>query len=134
MGYWVIKQQTQNPVPKPLKWIGSAKEELTQFPDEVTKEMGHALHLAQIHMKAPNAKPLKGFGGAGVLEVVANHEGNTCRAVYTVKFQGIIFVLHAFQKKSKKGIETPKANTALIKARLKAASDYYDEHCRSKKP
>jgi phage-related protein len=86
--------------------------------------------LAQIGMKALKAKPLRGFGGASVLEVMEDHDGNTYRAVYTVKFAGIIFVLHAFQKKSKKGIATPKADIDLIKQRLKLAAEQYKQLVR----
>ena len=99
--------ETAKPKPKPLKWIGSSKEDLKAFPTEVRKPMGHALYLAQINLKSPTAKPLRGFAGASTLEVVEDHDGSTYRAVYTVKFQGIVYVLHAFQKKSKKGIATP---------------------------
>jgi phage-related protein len=74
-----------------------------------------------------DAKPLKGFGGAGVLEVVADQEGSTFRAVYTVKFAGVVYVLHAFQKKAKKGVKTPKAELDLIRKRLKAAGEHYEE-------
>jgi phage-related protein len=87
--------------------------------------MGHALHLAQINLKSPNAKPLRGFGGVSIFEVVEDHEGSTYRAVYTVKFQRIIYVLHAFPKKSKKGVATPKHDIDLIKTRLKAATEHY---------
>jgi phage-related protein len=117
----------------PLKWIGSSKEDLIQFPGEVRKAMGHALHLAQINLKPPNAKPLRGFGGASTLEVVEDHDGNTYRAVYTVKFQGVVYVLHAFQKKSKKGIATPKHDIDLIKTRLKAATEHYAKEQKGKK-
>jgi phage-related protein len=110
---------------KSLKWVGSSKGNLVEFPDPVRKEMGYALYLAQIGMKARKAKPLRGFGGAGVLEVVQDYAGDTYRAVYTVKFGGVVFVLHAFQKKSKKGAETPKAAIELIKARLKLANEIY---------
>jgi phage-related protein len=96
--------------------------------------MGHALYLAQIGMKAPKAKPLRGFGGTGVLEMVDDYRGDTYRAVYPVKFRGIVFVLHAFQKKSKKGIQTPKADIDLIRTRLKAAADIFDEFYRSANP
>ena len=88
--------------------------------------MGHALHLAQINLIPPNAKPLRGFGGASTLEVVEDHDGNTYRAVYTVKLHGIVYVLHAFQKKSKKGIATPQHDIELIKKRLKTASEHYE--------
>jgi phage-related protein len=128
-----MEVQSAKPAPKPLKWIGSSKEDLLQFPDEVRKAMGHALHLAQINLKPLNAKPLRGFGGASVLEVVEDHDGSTYRAVYTVKFQGTVYVLHVFQKKSKKGIATPKHDIDLIKARLKTASDDFEKQQRGRK-
>jgi phage-related protein len=89
--------------------------------------MGFALRQAQEGQKHVNAKPLKGFGGAGVLEVVEDHDGNTYRAVYTVRFAGVVYVLHVFQKKSKKGSKTPKPEVDLIKQRLKAAKDDYEK-------
>jgi phage-related protein len=89
--------------------------------------MGFALRQAQEGQKHVNAKPLKGFGGAGVLEVVEDHAGNTYRAVYTVRFAGVVYVLHVFQKKSKKGSKTPKPEVDLIKQRLKAAKDDYEK-------
>jgi phage-related protein len=87
--------------------------------------MGFALYLAETGGKHPDAKPLKGFGGAGVLEIVVDHEGATYRAVYTVKFRGTVYALHAFQKKSKTGIATPKKEIDLIWERLKRAQDHY---------
>jgi phage-related protein len=89
--------------------------------------MGFALRQAQEGQKHVNAKPLKGFSGAGVLEVVEDHAGNTYRAVYTVRFAGVVYVLHVFQKKSKKGSKTPKPDVDLIKQRLKAAKDDYEK-------
>lgn len=83
--------------------------------------MGFALYQAQIGRMHGSAKPLKGFGGAGVVEIVEDHQGDTYRAVYTVKFNSAIYVLHAFQKKSKKGIKTPQDDIELVKRRLKAA-------------
>jgi phage-related protein len=91
------------------------------MPDDVVDVFGFALHLAQLGRKHGQAKPLKGFGGAGVLEVVEDHKGDTYRAVYTVKIADIVYVLHCFQKKSTKGIETPKHEMDLIRERLKAA-------------
>jgi phage-related protein len=88
--------------------------------------MGYALYQAQLGLKAQSAKPLRGFRGAGILEIVEDHQGDTYRAVYTVKFSKIVYVLHAFQKKSKKGIATPKPDINLIKRRLKAAEEHYD--------
>src|SRR5579872_4531924 len=86
---------------KPLEFVGSSKDDLSDFPLEVKRSVGFALRAAQRGGKHPDAKPLSGFGGAGVLEVVSNFDGNTFRAVYTVKFKGVVYVLHAFQKKSK---------------------------------
>jgi phage-related protein len=128
-----MEDQPAEPAPKPLKWIGSSKEDLLQFPDVVRKAMGHAQHLAQINLKPPNAKPLRGFAGASVLDVVEDHDGSTYRTVYTVKFQGTVYVLYVFQKKTKKGIATPKHDIDLIKARLKTASDDYEKQQRSRK-
>jgi phage-related protein len=91
------------------------------MPDDVVDVFGFALHLAQLGRKHGQAKPLKGFGGAGVLEVIEDHKGDTYRAVYTVKIADIVYVLHCFQKKSTKGIETPKHEMDLIRERLKAA-------------
>jgi len=87
--------------------------------------MGYALYQAQVGRKAPSAKPLAGFGGAGVLEIVEDHQTDTYRAVYTVKFSELVYVLHAFQKKSKKGIATPKPDIDLIKGRLRTAEEDY---------
>ncbi|MBI4742933.1 MAG: type II toxin-antitoxin system RelE/ParE family toxin [Betaproteobacteria bacterium] len=91
------------------------------MPDDVIDVFGFALHLAQTGKKHNQAKPLKGFGGAGVLEVIEDHLGDTYRAVYTVKIVDAVFVLHCFQKKSKQGIETPKHDLDIIRERLKAA-------------
>lgn len=112
-------------VRKPLFWMGSTRRDLKNFPDEVQDVMGHALDIAQQGKKHRDAKPLSGFGGAGVLEIVEDHAGDTYRAVYTVRFMGAVYALHAFQKKSKKGIETPKQEIDLIKSRLKKAEEHY---------
>jgi phage-related protein len=106
---------------KPLFWVGSSKKELLALPGEVVHVFGYALYLAQIGGKHEQAKPLKGFGSASVLEVVEDWQGSTFRAVYTVRFASGIFVLHVFQKKAKKGIATPKTDLDLIRERLKAA-------------
>jgi phage-related protein len=105
--------------------VASAKEDLSGFPLPVRREIGFALRSAQKGGKHPDAKPLKGFGGAGVLEVVSSHDGDAFRAVYTVRFKGMIYVLHAFQKKSKKGIATPLTEINKIKKRLKTAEELY---------
>jgi phage-related protein len=94
------------------------------MPEDVIDVFGFALHLAQIGKKHDQAKPLKGFGGASVLEVVEDHMGDTYRAVYTVKITEKVYVLHCFQKKSTKGIETPKHEMDLIRERLKAAHEH----------
>ncbi len=109
-----------NPI-KPLQWVGSSKKDLLAMPNDVLDVFGFALHLAQTGKKHDQAKPLKGFGGAGVLEVVEDYMGDTYRAVYTVKIADVVYVLHCFQKKSKSGIETPKHEMDLIRDRLRAA-------------
>ena len=91
------------------------------MPEEVQDVFGYALYLAQIGKKHEDAKPLKGFGSAGVLEVVEDWHGDTYRAVYTIRFAAAVYVLHVFQKKARKGIETPKHEINLIRERLKAA-------------
>ncbi len=106
---------------KPLFWIGNSKRDLMALPLDVRKFFGHALDFAQRGDRHDAAKSLKGFGGAGVLEIVEDAAGGTYRAVYTVKFAEAVFVLHCFQKKSKNGIATPKKDIDIIRARLKVA-------------
>ncbi len=106
---------------KPIVWVGSSLEDLRKLPKQVQREVGFALGMAQRGEKGLSVKPLKGFGGASVLEVVENHVGNTYRAVYTVKFRDAIYVLHVFQKKSKKGIATPKTQMDVVRRRLQWA-------------
>jgi phage-related protein len=122
------RDQTQ---PKPVRWVGSSKEDLKSFPEEVRRQVGGALWDAQLGRKAPFAKPLKGFLGAGVLEIVDDFDGNTYRAVYTVRFARVVYVLHAFQKKSKHGIATPRAELQVIEQRLKKAREDYGQWSRS---
>ncbi len=112
---------------KPLVWVGSAKGDLCQFPTPVREIFGFALYVAQRGEKHEQANPMKGFGGAGVLEVVEHHDGGTYRAVYTVKLAGRVYALHAFQKKSKQGIKMPKPDMELIKSRLKDAEQAHAE-------
>ena len=114
-----------NPPLKPVEWIGSSLNDLREFPEDIQQIMGFALYRAQQGKKHPDTKPLKGFKGSGVLEVVESFDGNAYRAIYTVKFEGIVYVLHAFQKKSKRGISTPKQDIELVKSRLKRAEDHY---------
>lgn len=116
----------ESPLDKPLFWMGSSRDDLSGFPLEVKKVMGFALRQAQKGGKHVHAKPLKGRKGASVLEVVADHDTNTYRGVYTVKFRAAVYVLHAFQKKSKRGIRTPKPDLELVERRLKMAEEHYD--------
>lgn len=106
---------------KPLEWIGSSHKDLMALPPDVRRFFGYALSLAQAGDQHEAAKVLKGFGGAGVLEVVENDAGGTYRSVYTVKFEEAVFVLHCFKKKSKRGIATPKEDMDIIRARLNVA-------------
>lgn len=106
---------------RPLAWLGSTKRDLLGLPEEVVDTFGYALHLAQIGRKHDQAKPLHGFGSAGVLEVVEDWRGNAFRAVYTVRFAAAVFVLHVFQKKSHSGVAMPKQDMDLIKERLQVA-------------
>jgi phage-related protein len=113
---------------KPTVWIGSSRDDLRTFPEEVRRIMGFAINDAQNGDEHPRAKALKGFGGRSVLEVIDDEDGDTYRAVYTVRFAGVVYVLHAFQKKSKKGIETPRRDIEIVRARLKLAEAHYREH------
>jgi phage-related protein len=106
---------------QPLYWVGRSKKDLLSLPETVTRTFGYGLYLAQIGKKHDQAKPLKGFGSAGILEIIEDWEGNTYRAVYTVRFARGVFVLHVFQKKSSRGIATSKRDLDLIRQRYKAA-------------
>ena len=110
---------------KELDFIGTSREDLKAFPEEVKDDIGYALFEAQEGKKPIVAKPLKGFGGAGVLEIIENCSGDTYRAVYTVSFKKVVYVLHCFQKKSKHGIGTSRQHIDLIKKRLKIAGQDY---------
>ena len=112
---------------KPVRWVGSSRRDLKTFPTPVQRHIGQALYAAQCGEEYPSVKALKGFGGRIVLEIVAPHEGDTYRAVYTVRFHDAVYVLHAFQKKSRKGIATPLKEIELIKQRLAAAERDYRE-------
>lgn len=108
-------------------WVGSSKKDISKLPRSVKRVFGTAIFAAQMGVKPPDAKPLKGFGGAGVLEIVEDYSGDTYRAVYTVRFANRIYILHVFQKKSKKGISTPKHEIDLIKQRLKMAEKLHSK-------
>jgi len=125
------------PVTKPLRWAGSARDDLREFPQPVRQIMGTALYFAQTGTKYPRAKPLKGIvKGAGVLEIVDDHDGDTYRTVYTVHFAEVVFVLHAFQKKATKGVKTPVHEIDLIRRRYEEARRTYEAEfgARRKQP
>jgi len=115
------------PPAKPLYWMATSKRDLLALPEAVVDVFGYALYLAQIGGKHERARPLRGFGSAGVLEVIEDRQGDTYRAVYTVSFAEVVFVLHVFQKKSKRGIATPKREMDLIRERWKAAEQFAKE-------
>ena len=106
---------------KPVRWMGSSRRDLKAFPQQVRSDIGKGLYAAQQGETDPAAKPLKGFGGTRVMEIVDRHDTNTYRAIYTAQFQGMIYVLHAFQKKSTKGTATPRREIELIRRRLAEA-------------
>ena len=112
---------------KPVRWMGSSKKDLKTFPRPIQRDVGQALYAAQCGEEYPSVKALRGFGGRTVLEIVVGHEGDTWRTVYTVRFQDAVYVLHAFQKKSKRGIATPQKEIELVKQRLAAAEQDYRE-------
>ncbi len=118
----------ESPDRKPLIWMGRSRRDIGEFPDKVKGELGYGLDLAQAGEKHENAKPLKGFKGSGVLELVEDFDGDTYRAVYTVRLAEVVYVLHVFQKKSKSGIATPKPDIELIESRLKLAQSHYQEN------
>ena len=110
---------------KPVEWIGSSRTDLLEFPVTVRGVVGYALYQAQVGLKHRDAKPLKGLGG-NILEISSRHDGDTFRVVYTVRFKFAVYVLHAFQKKAKRGIATPKHEIDLVRGRLEAAQQHYD--------
>jgi phage-related protein len=120
-----MARSTKPPGEKPLLWVGSAKSDLLGFPEAVKDEIGAALSVAQFGGKHPRAKPWKGVG-PGVLEIVEDHRGDTYRAVYTVRFEQAIYVLHTFQKKSPKGIKTSLPDVEMVSRRLKVATEDYE--------
>jgi len=115
------------PGEKPLHWVGSSKRDFLAFPEPVKSDMGYALGLAQLGGKHPHAKPWKGEG-PGVFELVENHDGDTYRALYSVRFADVVYVLHAFQKKSPSGIRTAATDIALVRERLRRAREDHEGH------
>jgi phage-related protein len=113
------------PGEKPLFWVGSAMSDLLRFPEAVKDDLGIALSVAQFGGKHPKAKPWKGEG-AGVFEIVSDYRGDTFRAVYTVRFESAVYVLHAFQKKSPTGVRTAKSDVGLVARRLRMAREDYE--------
>ena len=112
---------SDEPSLKPVIWVGSSRKDLREFPAPVQDHIGYALYVAQLGGKHRDTKALSGFGGAGVLEIVKDHFGDTFRGVYTLRYAGAVYVLHAFQKKSKTGRETPHRDMELIRQRLRLA-------------
>lgn len=112
---------------KSVEWIASSLDDLKSFSEDVQQAVGYTLYQAQCGEKHPNVKPFKSFKGASVLEVIQDFDGDTYRAVYTVKFEEVVYILHSFQKKSKRGIETAKQDVELIETRLKRAQEHYEQ-------
>jgi phage-related protein len=129
MGYLPPERET----PKPLFWIASSRKDLKNFPGEVQDQMGRALLDAQFGDRHPNAKPLQGFGGAGVLEIIDDFSGDTFRTVYTVRFKEAVYVLHAFQKKATRGIATPKHEIDVVRDRYRTAAEHYQSWTQGRK-
>ena len=111
---------------KPTFFMGSTKGDIRNFPEQVRKDIGFALYLAESGDRAINSVPMTGFGNAMVPEIIVDHQGDTYRTVYTVQFKEAVYVLHAFMKKSKKGRSTPKREIELVRQRLKGALAHYE--------
>jgi phage-related protein len=111
---------------KVIRWVGSSRRDLRRFPREVRRDIGMALDAAQLGEMDPSAKPLRGFHGASVIEIRAFYRSDTYRAVYTVRFGDVIYVLHAFQKKAARGVATPKREIETIEARLKQTEEIHE--------
>lgn len=118
---------------KPVEWVGSSRKDLQDLPREVRQPFGSALYEAQVGKRSRDAKPLSGFGGASVLEIIENFDSDTYRAIYTVRFAEVVYVLHVFQKKAKQGIQTPQKELDLVRTRLKQAEEMYAEFLKAKK-
>jgi phage-related protein len=118
---------------KPVVWVGSSKRDLLKLPRGVQKMMGYSLNVAQQGLEDDDTKPLLGFGGRSVLEIVKNDESGTFRSVFTVRFEDAIYVLHVFQKKSKTGIKTPKQDMELIRSRLQDAQYIHEARMKGNK-
>ena len=117
-------QRNGSKTPKPIWWVGRSKDAFEQFPHEAQEDILYSLEKAQWGGKALSAKPQQGFRGAGVLEIVENYDGDAYRAIYTVKFKEAVCVLHVFQKKSKRGIRTPRREMRVVEANLRGLIEY----------
>ena len=112
------------PILKPIEWVGSSRSDLSGFPDAVREVFGFALYQAQVGLRHRDVKLLRGLG-SDILEIVSRYDGDTFRAIYTVRFRGVVYMLHAFQKKSKRGRATPKPEIDLVRSRLQTAAQHY---------
>lgn len=112
------------PILKPIEWVGSSKSDLRTFPEAVRSLIGFALYQAQVGLRHRDVKLLRGLG-SDILEIVSRNDGDTFRAIYTVRFRGVVYMLHAFQKKSKRGRATPNPEIDLVRSRLKTATQHY---------
>ena len=119
----LLPPDANHPV-RPLVWLGSSKKDYNAFPKQVQSDVGFALYRAQIGDMPRSTKPIRGLG-AGIMEIVSGHDGDAYRTVYMARFEEAVYVLHAFQKKSKRGIETPKKDMDLIRQRLKEAQQHH---------
>lgn len=122
----------EKPAPKPVVWIASTKRDLKNLPDAIQDRVGYALWIAQGGKQHPQAKALKGFGDASVIEIIEDWQRDTYRAVYTVRFAEAVYVLHVFQKKSRRGAKTPKPEMAVIEKRLRDATEIHEARTRKK--
>lgn len=126
----MVDQQRRSDRVRPVVWIGTSREDLREFPDDVQDAVGYALYVAQLGDKPPEAKPLRGYHGASVIELVEDFDGDTYRAVYTVRFAEAIYVLHCFQKKSTRGIAINRRDLDLIDTRLRRAYEFHQQWIR----
>jgi len=118
---------TDEPPLKPVIWVGASRKALREFPDPVQGHIGYALFVAQRGGRHRDTKALTGFGGAGVVEIIKDYRGDAFRAVYTLRHADAVYVLHAFQKKSKTGWETPRRDMELIRQRLREAEQIAED-------
>ncbi len=118
---------------RPVRWMGATQETLRSFPKSARSRIGRSLYAAQTGGKLIYAKPLKGFGGASVLEIVGEFDGIAYRAAYTIRFETAVYILHVFEKKSKKGISTPKRDIEIIWQRLQQALREYEQWKKEQK-